>query len=252
MESTAESANAVVGSAVVSTPETVSNSSKHLDSELDHLLGAIKSDLRGAIKQIIFHARGIIEQPVEQVSQDTRIHSAKILGIAGHLKDVIDDLNDATTFCRSDLEIEKIEVLALGKSVYEKLAEKQPHIRLRLQFATDAELMCDERLLSIFILHALKNADKFTHSVPEPMVELSVTEKEGKHVLTIKDNGPGFAPHHAARLFEPSERQNVDRDHPGAGVSLAIMRQVADRLGARVWCISSPGRGCTIAISIAH
>jgi signal transduction histidine kinase len=60
----------------------------------------------------------------------------------------------------------------------------------------------------------------------------------------VRDNGIGFAPADAARLFRPFERLNGQR-YEGFGVGLSIVQRIVDHHGGRVWAEGVPGGGAT-------
>ena len=64
----------------------------------------------------------------------------------------------------------------------------------------------------------------------------------------VRDDGPGVAPDRVDVIFEPF----VHGSGPdGAGLGLAICRQIMDRLDGRIWAENNPGRGATFAFDIS-
>jgi signal transduction histidine kinase len=64
-------------------------------------------------------------------------------------------------------------------------------------------------------------------------------------ILSIRDNGPGIPPHLLARVFEPFFRVDQARRQivPGAGLGLAISREIIENNGGSVTIINSPEGG---------
>ena len=68
----------------------------------------------------------------------------------------------------------------------------------------------------------------------------------------VEDNGPGFAPEAAGRLFQP-----FGRLHEGTlsqhGIGLSIVRRIIERHGGRVWADGRPGQGAVFwfALNVA-
>jgi len=67
-------------------------------------------------------------------------------------------------------------------------------------------------------------------------------------VLFVRDNGVGFDPSQADRLFKPFHRLH-GAQFAGSGVGLSIVKRIVDRHGGRVWAESSPGQGATFYVS---
>lgn len=78
----------------------------------------------------------------------------------------------------------------------------------------------------------------------------SSAQEEGREVrLSVRDDGPGIAPEHLARLFDRFYRveDSRSRDAGGAGLGLAIAKGIVDAHGGRIWLESELGAG-----TVAH
>lgn len=96
----------------------------------------------------------------------------------------------------------------------------------------------------------LANALKFTRPVAEPCIAIDgAALPDGSVQLRVRDNGVGFAPAQAARLFQPFARLHGAR-FEGLGTGLALVQQIARRHGGSVRAEGEPGRGCTVRLSL--
>lgn len=102
------------------------------------------------------------------------------------------------------------------------------------------------RLRQVF-QNLIQNALKFRGDAA-PIVRVA-GEKQGEEwVLTVTDNGQGFEPRHADRIFEPFQRLHTAADIPGTGMGLALVQRIVQEAGGRVWVTSEPGVGSTFSI----
>src|SRR5947209_445224 len=74
-----------------------------------------------------------------------------------------------------------------------------------------------------------------------PKVEIWTEERNGECVVNVRDNGIGFAPVYAERIFGLFKRLHKTA-YPGTGLGLAICRRIIERYGGRIWA-SSQGEG---------
>ena len=127
--------------------------------------------------------------------------------------------------------------------------EQQPHVVGRARFGRIAIANSDSGRaaytdVAIVLHNLLDNAVKFTE---RGEVRLTVDETDGRLVFTVADTGIGVAQEHLERLFEPFFQVDatLTRRHGGAGVGLAVSRQLTELLGGRVEVASRPGEGAT-------
>ena len=60
--------------------------------------------------------------------------------------------------------------------------------------------------------------------------------------ICVRDNGNGFSPVYATKIFEIFKR--LSRSYEGIGLGLALVKRIVERHGGRVWVQSAEGQGC--------
>ena len=108
-----------------------------------------------------------------------------------------------------------------------------------------------ERLQQV-VLNLLTNAIKFTD--PGGVITISCNEERGERIdITVSDTGHGIAASNLECVFQPFVQVDakLSRAQDGAGLGLAISRQIAQRMGGDLTVVSEVGTGSRFTLTLA-
>jgi light-regulated signal transduction histidine kinase (bacteriophytochrome) len=108
----------------------------------------------------------------------------------------------------------------------------------------------DPRLIELALSNLLGNAWKFTSKKEKALIEFASMEKDHKIVYYVRDNGAGFDPAHAEKMFWPFHRLHSEQEFEGTGIGLTIVERVIQRHGGRVWAEGEIGKGATVYFTL--
>jgi light-regulated signal transduction histidine kinase (bacteriophytochrome) len=109
----------------------------------------------------------------------------------------------------------------------------------------------DPRLLRIVLENLLRNAWKFTSRKAQARIEVGVVPDTAPQVVFVRDDGAGFDPAFAERLFGAFQRMHPAEEFEGTGIGLAIVQRIVHRHGGRVWAEAGVGKGATFYFTVA-
>jgi PAS domain S-box-containing protein len=93
------------------------------------------------------------------------------------------------------------------------------------------------------------NALKYRSARP-PQVHITVQPQGSAWQFAVQDNGIGFEPHQAERIFGVFQRLHSRGAYPGTGIGLAICRKIVERHGGCIWAEGRPGEGATFYFTL--
>ena len=183
------------------------------------------------------------EKSLELISQETSFMSTlvdKLLFLAR--TDAGDDhqnIEDFNLYQPLSLLYTDIEILAREKGVF---FEASPPFSLIVNG--------DKIKIRQLFLNILENAIKYTPAGGR--ISVSTEEKNGMALVTIKDTGIGISAEHLPHIFERFYRADKARSRAegGAGLGLAIAKQIAVMNGGDIDVESEVGKGTTFYISL--
>lgn len=206
-----------------------------LSAQKDAFLSQVSHELRTPMTSIrafseILRDAGSLEQA------DQERYAGIIHGEAVRLTRLLDDLLDLSVLENGQVSLNARRGLlsdVLDQSVSAALAGFDTPIRVRRNRMTEQiEVVSDlDRLAQVFI-NLIINAHKYCEA-HRPELRIEVTETAAGVIIDFIDNGAGIPPQARAGVFEKFTRVGGERSG-GAGLGLAICREIAHRLGGDV------------------
>ena len=143
------------------------------------------------------------------------------------------------------------ELLARMEAMIEPQARARS-IEYRCENVTDGlAVVADREKLEQVLINLLGNAVKFTPS--GGVITLSAAAvASGRVALRVQDTGVGIEPAQLGSIFEPFVQlePTLTRTTEGAGLGLAISRELARGMGGELGVTSVPGKGSTFSVEL--
>ncbi len=219
---------------------------ENVNKELEAFIYSISHDLRAPIRTVAGFARFLDQDYRDKLDDQAHDYIKRICAASGKITMLIDDLLRLAKISRQEVDRAKIDLTKLASSVIADLRETDPKRSVEIEIAEGLTVFADRRLMEIVLLNLLGNAWKFTSRTESARIEVGASEKDGKTVYYIRDNGAGFNPQYVEKIFWPFQRLHSESEFEGTGIGLTIVERIAHRHGGKVWAEGEVGKGTTI------
>lgn len=192
------------------------------------------------------------ELEVDRDHPETADHVAtrdSVLDEIAHLQRLVDDL---LLLARSDAgdAVLRREPVDLDDLVLRDVTRLQAEsdVSIDARGVSAAQVLGDRDALGRLIRNLTDNAVRHARSA----VTLTLAERNGSAQLVVADDGPGIPSVDRGRVFERFTRVDDARaaDGGGAGIGLAIVRDIAERHGGRVDVTVAAGGGARFVVEL--
>jgi light-regulated signal transduction histidine kinase (bacteriophytochrome) len=160
---------------------------------------------------------------------------------------LIDDLLAFSLLGRRALQPEHVDMAALANEVWAELGAGSP---VTAVIAALPPASGDRALLRQVWTNLIGNALKYSARRPSPLITVTGAREDDELHYCVTDNGVGFDPRHAAKLFHVFSRLHAESEFPGSGVGLATVQRIVVRHGGRVWAEGQPDAGAKFHFSL--
>jgi signal transduction histidine kinase len=223
-----------------------------VNKELEAFSYSVSHDLRAPLRHIGGYA-GMLETHLGGAvdAQGKRFlhtikESARRLGL------LIDDLLVFSRMARIEMHRKQVDLESL---VRETIAGLQPELAGRHVVWKNHNLPVvegDLAMLRQVVVNLLSNAVKYSRPRDPAIIEIGCREEGGEIIIHVRDNGVGFDPAYAPKLFGVFQRLHKPDEFEGTGIGLANVRRIVTRHGGRTWAEGEDGQGATFYFSLPH
>lgn len=218
--------------------------------ELEAFSFSVSHDLRAPLRTIDGFGQEIAEDHGDKLDAEARRLLDRMRLAAQRMSQLIDDLLKLARVTRSDMQLEEVDLSSLVRQVAQDLQRVEPRRKVRWVVRDGVRARGDARLLQVALENLLGNAWKFTAKHVQATIEFGVQSVDGREAFFVRDDGAGFDPAYAHKLFESFQRLHSSTDFEGTGIGLATARRIVERHGGHIWAESAVEKGATFYFTL--
>ncbi len=221
-----------------------------LNRELEAFTHSVAHDLRAPLRTVHGFAEALAEDYGDSLDDEAREYLGRILSASENMAQMIEDLLSLSRVSEAELTLEEVNLSDMVREIISALGKTDSGRSVDVRIVDNAVQYCDTNLMRIALDNLIRNAWKFTRHTPQAEIEFGFRDESGVRVYLIRDNGVGFDPKYADKLFLPFHRLHPARDFPGTGLGLSLVQRIITRHGGRIRAEAKENEGATFYFSL--
>jgi PAS domain S-box-containing protein len=217
------------------------------NDELEQFAYTASHDLSEPLRVISGFARLLERRAPPKQDEDAQRYTEAIITGTDRMQAMVDGLLEYARTGRAQLKRDPVDC---GRVVQDAVTALRPLIA-----ETHGEVVAgplptvpgEETLLGRLFQNLITNGLKYANG-EHPRVEVYGEQLNGEWLFAVRDNGKGIDPDQGDKLFDLFRRGDVEK--PGAGMGLAICKQVVEKHGGRIWVDPAPDGGAVFRFTL--
>ncbi|GGR37414.1 GAF domain-containing protein [Deinococcus ruber] len=220
------------------------------NEELEAFTYSASHDLRTPVRHVMGFSE-LTQKAVAKANYDKADAYLKtIQQAAGRMTSLIDGMLVLSRSGRQELKAQVVDLNGLVMQARRDVGREFPEQPVRWHIDDLPRVQGDPLLLQQVLTNLLSNAVKYASKRELSEVWIWAEERPTEWMVRIRDNGVGFDPNYAQRLFGIFQRLHHERDFQGTGVGLATVRRIVLKHGGRVFAESLGEGGATFSFTL--
>ncbi|MBI5442341.1 MAG: GAF domain-containing protein [Deltaproteobacteria bacterium] len=213
--------------------------------ELESFSYSVSHDLRAPLRAVDGFSSLLETQSAGSLDEEGRHLLQTIRRNAHQMGRLIDDLLRLSRSSRAELRMATIDMNGLVEEILDEMLPAAERDRTEIHVAKLPTARGDAGLVRVVLQNLLANALKYSAPRERRLIEIGVSPGDDGPEYFVRDNGVGFDPRYADRLFGVFQRLHSAAEFEGTGIGLALVKRIVSRHGGRVWAEGAVDRGAT-------
>ncbi len=224
---------------------------KELEQARDSLTHMMVHDMRSILMGISGNAELLKMRTQDRLRPDEVMFLENILANTSSMVEMVGTVLDVSRMenGKMPLNIIRADVRDIVNKAIDLLGVRHRNIAMSVDLPDmPVYAECDPDVICRVLTNLISNALKFTRTLENPEISISVAQKKGKVRVSVSDNGPGIPPEEHRTIFQKYGQglTTMDRGRRhSSGMGLYFCMLAIEAHGGAIGVKSSPGKGAT-------
>jgi light-regulated signal transduction histidine kinase (bacteriophytochrome) len=223
---------------------------REVNGELEAFTYSVSHDLRAPLRHMDGFSRILQQEFGPQLPQQAQHYLERVRDASAHMSALVEDLLHLSRVGRQPPRPQPTSLQRIVEEAREEILPEADGRTIEWKFSSLPEVEGDPLLLRQVFSNLFSNAVKFTRKQPAAVIEVQAHEGNDKVIVSVSDNGAGFDPRYADKLFGVFQRLHRQEEYEGTGIGLAMVQRIVHKHGGRIWAESKPGQGATFYFAL--
>ena len=220
------------------------------NQELEAFTYTVAHDLRAPLRSIIANSQILMQEYGAEIPQKAKVYIERQAVSAKRLATMMDGLLSLARLGRQSVQSTHMNLSRLAEDVSVECVRAHSACPPRINVEPDIFVTADARLMRILLLNLFENAVKFAKDGQRALISVRTDPSNPEVSFVVEDQGIGFEPQYAEKLFLPFERLVRQDEYPGTGIGLASVKRIIDKHGGSISATGEIGVGARFLISL--
>ncbi len=231
------------------------------NSELEQFAYVASHDLQEPLRKIQAFSSRLRDRWGEALGDQGSDYLSRVENAAARMQILIEDLLQYSRVTSKAKPFVPVELRDVAEGVLSDLEARIERLNATVEVGELPRVAADPTQMRQLLQNLIGNALKFHRSDCAPVVRIYAEMpaangaagergEDGACTLYVQDNGIGFDPKHADRIFQVFQRLHSRKEYQGSGIGLAVCKKIVDRHGGNIEARSKPGEGTTFVVTL--
>jgi len=224
---------------------------KAINGELEAFSYSASHDLRTPVRHVMGFAE-LAQSALKQGKTDTvDRHLEMVKQAATRMNALIDGMLVLSRASQQDINPRFFDLDAVVRQARQDVEQEFPGRAVQWQLGTLPTVRGEPGMIQQVMTNLLSNAVKYSGTQEASEVKVWAVEEEAQWVIRVQDNGIGFDPVYAEKLFGIFQRLHAQTVFRGTGVGLATVKRIVLKHGGQVFAENLEGAGAVFGFTLS-
>jgi PAS domain S-box-containing protein len=231
--------------------ELANKNLERANNNLEAFTYSVSHDLRAPLRALSGFSEALLEEYSDLLDETGRGYALRIQAASERMGTLVNDLLHLSRVSRAEMNLRPVDLSADVAAIAAELQSREPGRRVSVTVQDGVWVTADHALIRTVVQNLIENAWKFTSRRDQALIEFATTTAGDAEVCCfVRDNGAGFDPAYAGKLFQPFQRLHSASEFPGTGIGLASIQRIVERHGGRTWAEGVVDGGATFYFTL--